>query len=120
MTEVSHRKGFQKNGVMDIFIILIMMIASQVFAYIKTNQTVQYMQFIVMSVIPFPGVLVVKNPPASSGDARDLGSIPELGRSPEERNGNPLQYSCLEIPMDRGTWWGTVHGVTKSQTQLRD
>lgn len=47
------------------FIILIMMIVSQIFAYIKTDQTVQYMQFIVMSVIPFPGVLVVKNPPAS-------------------------------------------------------
>ena len=44
--------------------------------------------------------------------------IPGLGRSPEERNGNPLQYSCLEIPMDRGTWWGTVHGVTKSWTWL--
>ena len=95
-----------------------MMIVSQIFAYIKTDQTVQYMQFIVMSVIPFPGVLVVKNPPASSDDARDLGLIPGLGRSPGDGHGNALQYSCLETPMDRGTWWGTVHRVTKSQTQL--
>ena len=48
----------------------------------------------------------------------DLGSIPGLGRSPGEGNGNPLQYSCLENPMDRGGWRGTVHGVAKSQTQL--
>ena len=47
-------------------------------------------------------VLVVKNPPANAGDVRDPGSIPRLGRSPEERNGNPFQYSCLGNPMDRG------------------
>ena len=52
--------------------------------------------------------------------AGDLGSIPGLGRSPGEGNGNPLQYSCLENSMDGGTWWATVHGVTKSQTQLSD
>ena len=57
---------------------------------------------------------VVKNPPANAGDARDVGSIPGLGRSPGEGNGNPLQYFCLEIPMDRGAWWTTVHEVTKS------
>ena len=49
----------------------------------------------------------------------DLGSIPGLGRSPGDGNGNPLQYSCLENPMDRGTWRATVHGVTESQTQLK-
>ena len=53
-------------------------------------------------------------------NAGDLGSIAGLGRSPGEGNGNPLQYSCLENPMDRGAWWATVHGVTKSQTQLSD
>ena len=58
--------------------------------------------------------LVVKNSPANEGDARDMGSIPELGRSPEEGNGNPLQYYCLENPMDRGTWRATVCEVTKS------
>jgi len=60
--------------------------------------------------------LVVKNLPANAGDARDAGSIPGSGRSPGEGNGNPLQYSCLGNPMDRGAWQATVHGVTKSQT----
>ena len=60
----------------------------------------------------FPG-LVIKNPPAS---AIDVGSFSGLERSPGERNGNPLQYSCLGSCMDRGTWRGIVHGVTKSWT----
>ena len=47
----------------------------------------------------------------------DPGSIPGWRRSPGEGNGNPLQYSCLENPMDRGAWWATVHGITKSWTQ---
>ena len=58
----------------------------------------------------FPDGSVVKNLPASAGD---VGSVPELGRSPGEGNGNPLQYSCLENPMDRGAWQATVHRVTK-------
>ena len=62
--------------------------------------------------------LVVKNPPASARDVRDMGSIPGLGRSHGEGNGNPLQYSCQENSMDRGAWWATVYGVSKSQTQL--
>ena len=62
--------------------------------------------------------LVVKKLPANAGDAGDMGLIPELGRSPGGGNGNPLQYSCLENPMDRGTWWVTVHGLAKSQTRL--
>ena len=57
---------------------------------------------------------------ASAYNAGDLGSIPELGRSPGEGNGNPLQYSCLENSMDRGGWWATVHGVAKSPTRLGD
>ena len=60
--------------------------------------------------------LVVKNQPANAGDIRDVGSIPELGRSPGGGHGNPLQYSCLENPMDRGAWQATVHRVAKSQT----
>ena len=64
----------------------------------------------------FPGGAVVKTPPANAGDARDTGLIPKSGRSPGIGNGNPLQYSCLENFMDRGAWWPTVHGVTKSQT----
>ena len=57
---------------------------------------------------------------ASVYNAGDLGSIPESGRSPGEGKGNPLQYYCLENPMDRGAWWATVHGVTKSRTRLSD
>ena len=56
----------------------------------------------------------------SAHNAGDLGSIPGLGRSPEEGNGNSLQYSCLENPMDRGAWQSTVHGVTKGRTPLSD
>ena len=63
---------------------------------------------------------VVKNPPANAGDSRDTGSIPGSGRSPGEGNGNPLQYSCLENPMDRGAWQATVHEATDSQIRLRD
>ena len=58
-------------------------------------------------------MLVVKNPPASAGDVRYLGSIPGLGRSPGGGHGNPLQYSCLENPMDRGAWRVTVPGVAE-------
>ena len=57
--------------------------------------------------------LVVKNLPANAGNKRDAGLIPGLRRSPGEGNGTPLQYSCLENPMDRGVWWATVHGVTR-------
>ena len=58
--------------------------------------------------------LVVKNPPATAGDVGDLDLIPGSGRSPGGGNGNPLQYSCLENPMDRGAWQATVHRVTES------
>ena len=64
----------------------------------------------------FPGGSVVKNPPASAGN---VDSIPGLGRSPRVGNGSPLQYSHLENPMDRGSWWATVHGIAKSLTQLK-
>ena len=63
--------------------------------------------------------LVVKNLPASAEDLGDAGSIPGSGRSPGGGNGNPLQYSCLENPMDRGAWRATVHEVTKSQTRMK-
>ena len=59
---------------------------------------------------------MIKNPPASVGDP---GSIPGLGGSPGEGNGNPLQYSCLENPMDKGAWWATVHGFTELDTTKR-
>ena len=61
-------------------------------------------------------VPVVKNPPANAGDIRDMGSIPGSGRSPEGGHGHPLQYSCLENPMDGGAWQAIVHEVAKNQT----
>ena len=64
----------------------------------------------------FPGGSVVKNPPANAGD---LGSIPGSGRSPGGRHGNPLQHFCLEHPMDRGSWWATVH-VPDTEIQQED
>ena len=68
----------------------------------------------------FPGGSVVKNPPANAEDARDAGSIPDLGRSSGGGNGNLLQYSCLENFMGREAWRATVHGVAKSWTWLSD
>ena len=64
------------------------------------------------------GVAVVKNPPANPRVTGNAGSIPGSGRSPGEGNGNPLQYSFLEAPMDRGAWRATAHGVTESQMRL--
>ena len=69
------------------------------------------------SIVGFPGGSDGKESTCNTGDQ---GSIPGLGRSPGEVNGYPLQCSCLENPMDRGAWWATVHGVTKSWTQLSD
>ena len=62
---------------------------------------------------------MVKNLPANAGEARDSGSVPGSGRFPGEGDGNPLQHSRLENPMDRGAWWATVHGVAKNQTRLK-
>ena len=60
--------------------------------------------------------VVVKKPPANTGDIRDTGSIPGWGRSPGEGYGNPLQCSCVGNPMDRGAGWATVRGVAKNRT----
>ena len=68
-------------------------------------------------VIGFPGGSDGK---ACAYNVGDLGSIPGLGRSPGEGNGNPLQYSCVENPMDGGAWWAAIHGVAKSRTRLSD
>ena len=62
---------------------------------------------------------MVNNPPADAGATGDMGSIPGPGRSPGGGNGNPLQFSCLENPMDSGAWWATVHGVTESDMSER-
>ena len=62
---------------------------------------------------------MVKNLPAKAGDIKEVGLIPGSGRSPGGRHSNPFQYSCLKNPMDRGTWWATVHRITKSWTRLK-
>ena len=59
----------------------------------------------------FPGIGVVRSPPANAGDPSDMGSVPGLERFPGEGYGDPLQYSCLEDPLNRGAWQATVHGV---------
>ena len=89
---------------------------------LKKIQSLCFLPLIfVPSVLPWwHSGKVVKNLPANAGDARDAGSIPGLGGSPGEGNGNSLQYSCLGNPMGRGAWWARVPGVTKSQTRLRD
>ena len=67
----------------------------------------------------FLGGVVVKDPPANAGDVRDTDSVLGSGRSPGGGHGNPLQYSCLETPMDRGAWRATVYRVAKSRTRLK-
>ena len=69
------------------------------------------------SPLLFLGGASGKEPACNVGDIRDTDSIPGSGRFPGERYGNPLQYSCLENPMERGAWWTTVHEIAKSQTQ---
>ena len=66
--------------------------------------------------LDFPGATSGKEPVSNEGDIRDSGLIPGLGRFPGGGHGNPLQYPCLENPMNRGAWQATVHGITKSQT----
>ena len=97
-----------------IYFSIICLLSIYLFTY---HPPIIYHVSIYLSVL---GSSVVKNPPASAEDARDMGSIPRLERSPREGNGNRLQYSCLENSMHRRVWWAKVHGVTKSQTQLSD
>ena len=75
---------------------------------------------LLISKLGFPGGSVVKDTPANAGEIRDIGLTPGLGRSPGGGHGNPLQYSFLENPMDRGAWQATVHRVAKSLTRLSD
>ena len=87
-------------------------------AVATSNMAWMWISLFHQSVIGFPGVNVVKNTSANIGDIRDSVSIPGSERSPGGGHGNPLQYSSLENPMDRGAW-ATVHRITKSQTWLK-
>ena len=73
-----------------------------------------------MDFLGFPGDASSKDLPVNGGDITHMGLIPGWGRTPEGRHGNPLQYSCLENPMDRGVWRATVHGAAKHHTRLSD
>ena len=84
----------------------------------KSDRTYSFMDYL-WQLWASQLVLLVKNLPANAGDTRDSGSIPELGRSPGERNVNPFQCSCLENPKDREAWQVTVHRVAKSRTRLK-
>ena len=89
--------------------------------YSQTNKKegeMHHFQINVSLKLP-PMAQPIKNLSANAGEIGDAGLMPGLGRSLEERNGKPLQYSCLENPMDRGAWWATVHRVAKSQIQLK-
>ena len=76
--------------------------------------------FLALPLLPFMGCLGGSDSKESACSARDPCSVPGSGISPGEGNGTPLQYSCLENPMDRGAWWATVHGVAKGRTRLSD
>ena len=84
--------------------------------YISISYSYRFNCMLSKFIWAYLGALVVKNPPAKAGDVRDAGLIPGLGRCPGGGHGNPVQYSCVENPMDIGAWWATVQRVTKSQT----
>ena len=89
-------------------------------AVFKKKNLINTCFWCVCNTIGFIGGTVTKNLPDNVGDAKDTGMIPGSGRSPGEGNGNLLQCSCLENPMDGGAWSATVHGVAKSRTRLSD
>ena len=80
------------------------------FLMLNLSILLQFLTYVCMNLC-FSDGSAVRNLPAN---ARDVGLVPGLGKSPGEGNGNPLQYSCLENPMDRGAWWASVHGVAES------
>ena len=93
-------------------------ILGQYLAYIKCLVNYYYYCYLASQVAQVKNSFQVKNPPVGTGATEDSGWIPGSGRSPEEGNGNRLQWSFLENSMAREAWWATVHGVTKSWTQL--
>ena len=85
----------------------------------KANGVIIFLIVSIKNIKASEVVLVVESMPANAGDIRDMGSVPGSGRFPGGGHGNPLQYSCLENPMDRGAQQVTIHGVTQNRTQLK-
>ena len=98
---------------------MIRVVASQACTCVNIHQPAAFISSTIQESGASQVVLMVKNSLANAGDVRDTSSIPEWGRSPEGGPSNPLQYSCLENPMDRGAWRATVQRGTNSQTQLK-
>ena len=82
----------------------------------KYYSAIKRNEVLISATMGFPGGSVVKNPPTNAGDTEEAGLMPGWGRSPGKGNGNPLQYPCLENPVDGGAWYAIVHEVTKSWT----
>ena len=82
----------------------------------KYYSAIKRNEVLISATTGFPGGSVVKNPPANAGDTEEAGLMPEWGRSPGRGNGKPLQYACLDNPMNTGAWRATVHGVTEGWT----
>ena len=95
--------------------LLLAVTAFQTFLSLTTLRVLRSISQVLASQV----LLVVENPPTNAGDIRDAGLIPESGGSPGGGHGNPLQYSCLENPMDRGAWWATTCKFAKSWTPLK-
>ena len=119
LAESNRRAGAGERPVFDVTLALVSASFTplggliQILLCGQQTQTSQHVTFYLCAsgnkVRASPAALVVKNPPADAGDIRDQSSVPGLGRSPRRRNGNPLQYSCLGNPRDRGAWRATVH-----------
>ena len=101
------------NGAMIKFSSFSLQIISSVLALTTVRAHFLLILTRLYSTLGFPGGSVVKNPPVNAGDAGYAGSIPGMGRASGKDEGNPLQYSCLGNPTDRGIWWTTVHGITE-------
>ena len=121
----AHKKKLYWNTAMFIYFSIVYGHFSAIWeSWVFSTETKWLASKNIYCLLPFtkglPRWSVVNNQSANAGDVRDVGLIPGLGRSPGVGNGNPLQCSCLKIPMDRGALWSTDHGVAKSKTQLMD
>ena len=110
------RKGVGENMVLLGNICMVTLeksLSHSLISLLSSKPRSNYLYIFLLNGTAIHMVVVLKNLPANAGDIRDRGLIPGSGRSPGEGNGNPLQYSCLENPMDRRTWWATVYMITK-------